>query len=83
MDAEVDAAVSTGDLRFVGVMGIGLIVPGVPDYHEKYAAKYGVRVIENTSDAIESKEHGRLQEVAYEYAEKYNRRLIAKLPKQK
>jgi len=79
--AEVEDAVSKGDLRFVGVMGVGLIVPGVPDYYEKYAAKYEVRVIENTSDAIESEEHRRLQEVAYRYAEEYNRLLITRLPK--
>jgi len=79
--AEVEAAVSKGDLRFVGVMGFGLLVPGVPDYQEKYAARYGVRVIENTSDAIENEEHRRLQDAAYRYAEKYNSLLIPQLPK--
>jgi len=79
--ADVKNAVSKGDLRFVGVMGVGLLVPGVPDYQEKYAARYGVRVIENTSDAIENEEHRRLQDVAYHYAEKYNSLLIPRLPK--
>ena len=49
---DINAAISKNDFRFVAVMGYAMSVPGVPEYQEKYAAKYGVRVIENTSDAI-------------------------------
>jgi hypothetical protein len=80
VSAEVAAAVSKGDFRFVGVMGLALAVPGVPDYQDKYAAKYGVRVIEHTSDAIESSEHAQLQEVARTYAERYNKLLLTRIP---
>lgn len=78
--ADVAAAVFRGDFRFVGVMGYALAVPAVPDYHEKYAARHDVRVIENTSDAIESPEHEQLQQVARDYAERYNKLLLSRLP---
>ena len=76
--ADVQAAMATGDDRFVAVMGVGLMVPGVPDYHENYADR-GVRMIENTSDIIENEEHLRLQLVAGRYAEQYNQLLLARL----
>ena len=72
--ADVEAALVRGDKRFVGVMGVGLIVPGVDTY-----AHRGVRVIENTSDAIESDEHLRLQEAARRYAEHYNKLLLKRI----
>lgn len=78
--ADVSSAVSKKDFRFVGVMGFAMIVPGVPDYAQKYSDKYGVRLIENTSDCIEGPQHEELQRVAREYAEKYNRILLTKLP---
>jgi len=80
IDREVREAVAKGDYRFVGVMGIGLIVPGVPDYQQQYSGKFGVRVIPNTSDAIESGPHLRLQQAAGEHATKYNAALLLNLP---
>lgn len=80
VSAEVAAAVSKGNFRFVGVMGFALTVPGVPDYETKYATQYGLRVIEHTSDAIESPEHAQLQRVAHDYAERYNKLLLSRIP---
>ena len=78
--SEVRDAVAKGDCRFVGVMGFGMAVPGVPDYHERYADRYGVRIIPNTTDAIENDAHHRLQRAAWSYAERYNAALLQKLP---
>lgn len=74
---DVTAAVASGDTRFVGVMGYGPIVPGAPEW---VRLSRHVRFICNTSDAIESAQHARLQHVAHEYAKKYNEILLAKMP---
>ena len=79
VEAEVSTAIAMGDCRFVGVYGLGLSVPGVPDYHERYKATHGLRIIENTSDAIESDSHMRLQRAARAYAKRYNLALLQKL----
>jgi hypothetical protein len=73
--AEVEAALAKGDRRFIGVMGVGFMVSGVPDYSKKYA-RADVRVLPNTSDAIDGPEHLRLQEAARRYAEQYNKLLL-------
>jgi hypothetical protein len=80
INAEVEAAVSNGDFRFVGVAADGIIVPGLPT-DRRWPLRSELRVIENTSDVIRSREHGRLQWVASAYAEEYNRALLAKLAK--
>lgn len=77
--ADLTAAWAASDRRFVGVMGVGLVVPGVTNYYAVYDKSNGVRIIPNTSDAIESDEHARLRDVAHEYALRYNRLLLAKL----
>jgi hypothetical protein len=79
VDAEKDvtAAVASGDTRFVGVMGYGPIVPGAPEW---VRLSRNVRFTSNTSDAIQSAQHARLQHVAYEYAKKYNEILLARVP---
>ena len=69
------AAAASGDTRYVGVMGVGLMVPGVPDWW-KVTAYTNVRVIPNTSDFIESPQHRWLQSVARDYAEQYNRAMV-------
>ena len=76
--AEVQAAIKSGDTRFVGVQGFGLMVPGVVDWQTKYPTR-GIRVIQNTSDAITSDSHKELQDAAYDYAVTYNRELLKRL----
>src|SRR5436305_1178741 len=66
------AALAAGDLRFVGVMGVGEIVPGAPQWVLQ-SPHVHARFIPNTSDAIESNQHARLQKVAHDYAAKYNK----------
>ena len=76
--ADVDAALARGDKRFIGVIGVGQVAPGVRNDHKNHA-DYGVRVIENTSDVIESDDHFRLQEAALRYAKEYNQLLLERL----
>ena len=76
---EVDEALRSGDMRFAGAMGFGLMVPGVPNYHAQYAKTHGVRVIENTSDIVEDGAHRKLQEAARQYALRYNTELLRRL----
>jgi hypothetical protein len=82
VSADVEASLSRGDRRLMGVgTDAGVVPPGVPDYmanSAKYHREYGIRWIENTSDVIESAEHGRLHAAAYAYAERYNRLLLAR-----
>jgi hypothetical protein len=75
---DVAESIAHGDLRPVGVMGIGPIVPGFddPSIREHLEAP---RYIPNTSDVIQSAQHMELQEAAYDYAERYNRMLQARL----
>jgi hypothetical protein len=68
-------AVGRGDHYFVGLYGFALEVPGVDDYHERYADRVPVRMIEGTSDAIKSAEFGRLNDACREYAYEFNRRM--------
>lgn len=77
-------AIAKSDLRFVGVMGFALEIPGVPSAHWKhYKDTYGVRIIPGTSDAYESIEHQNLNEKAREYAATYNKLLMQYLRKSK
>jgi hypothetical protein len=74
-DVEKDAeeAVNRKDFRFVGIYGYSIHLPTVPDEKRfDVIDEYGVRPIDETSDAIESETHGRLQNVTVEYARKYN-----------
>lgn len=77
---EVGKAVATGDRRFVGLFGDGLYFPGVPDARViEIQNRQQYRVLPDTTDCFESKEHERLQRASERYAEKYNRALLAKI----
>lgn len=80
-DPEADArsAVLRNDLHLIGVYGLGLSVPGVDtDIRDHYS----IVPIKGTSDCLQSSEHGRLQLVAYHYAEKYNRIIFDAIQKE-
>ena len=68
-------AIKMNDLRFLGIAGYGVAVPGAETaahLHEKY----GVKIIEGTGDVIFGPEHGRLIGVAGSYARRYNGLLL-------
>ncbi len=71
---DLKIAISQNDLRFISMMGEGLYIPGVGNYHEKYQ-KYGNKTIHGAGDVICSYEHGRLILIANHYATTYNHQL--------
>jgi hypothetical protein len=77
----VEKAMKSGDSRLLGVMGIGLMVPGVPDYQKTFSKTVGVNIIPGTSDAISNENQKIFQENAYQYALLYNKILLEKLEK--
>jgi len=71
--ADLDAALSKGDYRFLALKGIGPMVPGVDDSDMDVVVKrFGIRYIENTSDKPRDEQEKELGIVAWGYAEKYN-----------
>lgn len=69
-DQDLRSGIERNDLRFKGLSGYVVDVPGVED--NILIQKYGVDVIGGTSDVIRSYEHGRLTAIARYYAEHYN-----------
>ena len=71
---DVEQSLAKGDSRFLGLYGMGAIVPGV-DHPFKLDE---IRFIVDTSD--EGNEvHFRFQDAAYKYAQQYNRELARQL----
>ena len=72
------AALSKNDKRLVGVNGYTWIIPGVEEQRkDDYRNRYGLRILEGTSDVIVNSEHGRLVGLAGQYAKKYNTYILA------
>jgi len=72
---DVNAAMAHGEFRFYAINGIAPgIVPGVEQYgaDKEMVKKYGYRTIAGTSDYS----NGDLNQLAYQYAETYNRILL-------
>ena len=76
---DLQRAWSKGDLRFIGIYGISLSTPGVPDADQGFVHLVGVRPIEGTSDAISSSAQMELNDVGSRYATKYNSILFQKI----
>lgn len=70
--------VGRGDRHFVGVRGVMILVPGVPiKPAARLVPKYGVRVIEHTSDAIADDSCANYQGAAVDFAAAYNKEMLA------
>jgi hypothetical protein len=80
-EADANEAISHGDLRFLAVQGYSLEIPGVTGDVSKIEATYGIKFLSGTSDVIENNEHQRLDVNAREYALRYNKTLLANVPK--
>jgi hypothetical protein len=65
-------AIGRHDLRFVGVAGYALDVPGVADYQTRYWKTNGVKVIARTSDIGDLA----FNKAARKYARRYNAQLL-------
>jgi hypothetical protein len=75
--ADAKKAVDRSEFTFLGVYGFTWTIPGI-DESKKFELrkKYGLKIIEGTSDAVQGDEHTRLQGLATEYAKKYNLYLL-------
>ncbi len=76
---ELDAitAIDRKDFRLRAIYGYVLTVPGVDqrDYDE-YKKTFGFNPIEGTGDSLISSEHARLNQLASEYAFRYNKVIL-------
>lgn len=90
---DLDIALKHNDYRFISIQGFTYVFPGLMGYikdkkgnetfgylknNAKYLKKYKFKVIQGTSDAIDSSKPP-LQNVAGDYAEKYNKALLVKI----
>jgi hypothetical protein len=82
-NAESDArsAVAHGDKRLLAVYGYTLMVPGVHDDASALRAKYGLRILNGTSDAYKDSSDREFNENARKYASIYNRIVVAESSK--
>jgi hypothetical protein len=60
------------DFRFIGLYGFSTYFPGVENNDLEFIDRYGSRILEGTSDSIESEDHGKLITIAEDYAKTYN-----------
>jgi len=61
------------DFRLRAIYGYSVEIPGVAqEDYDKVKKKFGINPIKGTSDSIVSSEHARLNQLASEYALKYN-----------
>jgi hypothetical protein len=79
--ADFAAAKKKGDRRFLAIMGYAKTVPGVPEYDKKYAKYVGTKLIPGTTDAVLNEEHRKILDAVQRYAERYNKLVLAELPK--
>lgn len=64
------------DFRFIGLYGYAQYFPGTNENDYPLINKYGISMIEGTSDLIESEKHKELIRKAKQYAEIYNSALL-------
>src|SRR5689334_25341304 len=71
-------ALKEKDFKLLAVYGYTWTIPGVAETDRcDYRERYGMKLIEGTSDALVNPEHGRLVELTIKYATTYNRHLVA------
>jgi hypothetical protein len=72
-ELDAEKALNNDEHRLWGVRGIVTYLPGIDREYYKVAAKrYGYRIIEGTTDGLKSDEHERYNDLAKQYAKKYN-----------
>ncbi len=78
-DGDFAASWSRHDSHFIGIMGVGLTIPGIPsDDWSEVQIKYGVKTIDGISDAVDARSAA-IGATAHDYAVKYNTQLLKKL----
>jgi len=80
-EAELDF--KKGDFRIYSAMGFSRYYPGLdPDKGRRIATKHGERMLEGTTDAIESRSQSDYIRAATGYAAEYNRRKASLIERQ-
>jgi|SRR6056297_519124 len=67
---DLQARIQHGDLRFLGIGGLGMGFPGLEN--RELICEHGFRYIQGTTDGLDSPEHGRLVGRFEQYATEYN-----------
>lgn len=70
---DAEAAFNNNDLRFISIMGYA---PGI-DGEYSIIEEYGTFSMPDTGDLIVSQKHGEFQEVARDYAARYNKAMLS------
>jgi hypothetical protein len=71
-DSAAVRSIQQKHICFLGVMGDGLDVPGVEDYHQQFRNRIPIKMIAGTTDQITSEEVLNLNAKASKYALRYN-----------
>ena len=73
------AAWKRDDQRFVGMMGVGLFLPGIESDQQSALIKtFGVKIINDITDVMDDRTRS-LYQPAHDYAVKYNRQRLDRL----
>jgi hypothetical protein len=76
-DSDARSAVARGDKRLLAVYGYTIEIPGMHDDPEELKAKYGLRMLEGTSDSYQNSRDKQFNDKARRYASIYNRAVSA------
>lgn len=78
---DAEAAFSKNDLRLISIMGYSEYTPGAGD-EKLQIEKYGIFCMPDTGDVILSQKHDEFQQVARDYARRYNDAMLSLIKKQ-
>lgn len=78
-EQDAKASLARGDHRLLAVNGFVRETPGVDIGMNEARVRYGVRVLDRTSDLSRSDEEDAFNISARKYAERYNREIVAQL----
>jgi hypothetical protein len=77
--ADLDANLARGDRRFIGLYGIVCAPPDLNSSFDGVIARFGIRCLSGTSDAIQGATHAALIDSARRYANAYNWELLHRI----
>jgi hypothetical protein len=80
---EARKSLESGDSRLLAVEGYAIDVPGVEEDSTKIHATCGIKIIQGTSDAINSPQQKQLIDNARAYAERYNQSIASEMRKRR
>jgi hypothetical protein len=79
--ADAEAAAARGDYALLGILGLGVTVPGLSCDLNQYEAKWGLRTIAGADMRPSSdRERQELKDAAVRYAREYNAVILRRLP---